>query len=362
MKVNKRGGKENKLANGSHNGKYITITPTRYSEEMNEMLSRPAGWINNRGIVLIAGILITAIIASSFISMPDTIACKVKLATDPSPAKLNFLKGGKIKKIYATEGSVLKAGDIVAELETNISYADILLLDSITQKVTYGLAHDIPSLKNIADAEIDFPGEIQISYSNLITDIRKIFDKDYNASHIMEEEDHHHHEDNNKTSMVKRDIIMLTNYIRNWKNYNLLSAPYQGTVVYLASVYPNKLVSPNEELFAILPAEYHYTGSINIPVRSFDKVYAGQEVIIDLDNFPAKDYGNIKGKIKKINTIAEIHDGIPQSYTAFIYFSDTLLTMDNKVLPFLPEMGGTAKIVTKNTSIFSKMLSSTMNR
>ncbi len=103
-----------------------------YSEEVDEIISNVPSWTIKWGITLVFILIISLFIFSYFIKYSDTVTGKVLITTITPPIKLVTKSSGKIQKLYVTDTAMVKAGELIAELENPTSK------ESIDSLLAYG--------------------------------------------------------------------------------------------------------------------------------------------------------------------------------------------------------------------------------
>lgn len=148
----------------------------------------------------------------------------------------------------------------------------------------------------------------------------------------------------------------IQNYLNTWKQNYRITSPFSGTISYLTTLNENQFVKAGTNLFAIIPDNNEYIGTIQISSQGYGKVKVGQTVHIKLDNFPYNEFGQLKGEVKEIslipNTIGEQKQSI---YLAKVRLTNGLTTTYKKELEFKPEMGGTAEIITEDLRLIERI-------
>src|SRR5690606_32877831 len=101
------------------------------SESVQEVLSNPPSWIVRWGNTLILIAVIFVIAISIFIKYPDFITSQVIITTQNPPEKIEARTNGKLEQVLAQNLQNVKAGEVLAYLETSANYKDIIILKSI---------------------------------------------------------------------------------------------------------------------------------------------------------------------------------------------------------------------------------------
>jgi HlyD family type I secretion membrane fusion protein len=148
----------------------------------------------------------------------------------------------------------------------------------------------------------------------------------------------------------------IQNYLNTWQQNYRITASFDGTVSYLTTLNENQFVTSGTNLFAIVPNNNEYIGTVQIPSQGFGKVKVGQTVHIKLDNYPYNEFGQLEGVVKEISLIPSVVGEQKQSvYLAKVSLTKGLTTTYKKELEFKPEMSGTAEIVTEDLRLIERI-------
>ena len=121
--------------------------PEIYTEEVHDILSKPPSGIIRNGVTLIGIVIILLLAGSWFIKYPDKVTAAIKVSTSQVPASLIAKTSGKITHLFVSNNQVVHKGDILAVIENNAEYSDVILLDSLL--LTFDVNND-NALENIA--------------------------------------------------------------------------------------------------------------------------------------------------------------------------------------------------------------------
>jgi len=157
---------------------------------------------------------------------------------------------------------------------------------------------------------------------------------------------------------IEEAIRNLQNYIQGWKRQYLVIAPYKGTLHYLKPLQENETVNAGDELFAVIPAQYHYTAFINLPPNGLGKVQPGQKVHLLLNKYPYQEYGYIEGTVTHISElpVSDAKTDKDVTYRVAVGLPDSLITSYHKTIPFSPEMAATARIITQDRNLLQRLI------
>jgi HlyD family secretion protein len=151
-----------------------------------------------------------------------------------------------------------------------------------------------------------------------------------------------------QTSQIKTEI-------QNWEMNYILIAPIDGKITFTNYWTVNQNVNAGEDIFTIIPGYSEIIGKASLPVARSGKVEAGQKVNIRIDNFPDSEYGMIRGIVKNISLVPS-SSGESVHYAVEISLPEKLHTTYQKELPYLPNMQGSADIITEDISLLERLI------
>lgn len=115
--------------------------------------------------------------------------------------------------------------------------------------------------------------------------------------------------------MKKQEIENQINTIEAQIQDRLLKAPIDGVVNSIREINVGELVQPGEEIVTIVPmSETEFKVDLSVPNKDISKIKIGDEIKYHFLALPYKEYGEVKGKITKINTDATTNPQTGQSY------------------------------------------------
>lgn len=109
------------------------------------------------------------------------------------------------------------------------------------------------------------------------------------------------HDDINLLRNVILSFNQLKKSITEWDAYVLRSS-ISGQVSFMQIWTENQTINAGENTFVIIPkTQSDFLGKIKAPLLNSGKIKTGQEVNIRLANYPDREFGILKGKIKSIS-------------------------------------------------------------
>lgn len=171
---------------------------------------------------------------------------------------------------------------------------------------------------------------------------------------------------NKKTTTInqsKDDINLLRNVILSfnqlkksiteWELTYVLRSSISGQVSFMQIWTENQTINSGEDTFVIIPqTQSDFIGKIKAPALNSGKIKTGQEVNIRLANYPDREFGIIKGKIKSISLTPDKENNLLIDVT----LPDGLETSYDKEIIFQQEMTGTADIITEDLRLIERLL------
>jgi multidrug efflux pump subunit AcrA (membrane-fusion protein) len=160
-------------------------------------------------------------------------------------------------------------------------------------------------------------------------------------------------EEVNLKSSKTQSFYQLKKVIKDWELAYLLKSSVSGKVSFLQIWTENQTINAGDNVFSIIPTlEKEYIGKLKAPALNSGKIKIGQVVNIRLSNFPDREFGMLKGKIKNISLTPDSAGNL----LIDVALSQKLKTSYKKTIPFQQEMKGSAEIVTEDLRLIERLL------
>lgn len=173
---------------------------------------------------------------------------------------------------------------------------------------------------------------------------------------LFDTEYQYHDKKHTLETQIKSFISQLMSEIQVWELSYALAAPIDGNITFSKYWTLNQNVTAGETVFNIVPIQSgELIGKALLPTERSGKVEIGQKVNIRFKNFPDNEFGIVRGYVKNISLVPSKDNEIT-SYTIDISLPDGLITTYRKELPYLPEMEGSAEIITNDISLFERFV------
>ncbi len=211
-------------------------------------------------------------------------------------------------------------------------------------------ASQVTSDLNFEDAQATFIGERQkyidalalannneIAIKNLERDIVDLESQIYqNSNGFMLD-----------LSSTKQELL---SQIAKWKKEHLFISGSDGNISFLDFWTSGMYVESGKKIMTIVPVKGVIYAQASLPVTRSGKVKSGQSVNIRLDNFPADEFGMVKGTVRSVTSIpADDH------FLVTIDIKNPVKTTHNRQLELNQQLQGTTDIITEDLRLLERI-------
>jgi multidrug resistance efflux pump len=163
--------------------------------------------------------------------------------------------------------------------------------------------------------------------------------------------------ENKENVVLERNVIQtfyqLKKAIKDWDLQYVFRSSINGKVSFMQIWSVNQIINSGENMFAIIPSnENGYIGKVKAVAQNSGKIKTGQDVNIRLANYPDREFGVLKGKVKSISLTPD-KDG---NLLLDISLPKGLTTSYKKEIKFQQEMSGTADVITEDLRLIERLL------
>ncbi|CAI2766275.1 HlyD family secretion protein [Flavobacterium collinsii] len=152
---------------------------------------------------------------------------------------------------------------------------------------------------------------------------------------------------------MAQSFYQLKKVIKDWELAYALKSSVSGVVTFLQVWTENQTISVGDNVFSIIPdTKNGFVGKVKAPALNSGKIKVGQMVNIRLANFPDREFGVLKGRIRNISLVPD-KDG---NLLLDVALLNGLETSYKKQIVFQQEMKGTAEIVTEDLRLIERIL------
>lgn len=155
--------------------------------------------------------------------------------------------------------------------------------------------------------------------------------------------------------MTVEKYVQLVNFILEWQRVNVIKAPFNGTIKYYRFWNEKDFVQKNEKLFVFTSKEKVKEIEVKINIQGAGKIKIGQKCLIELKEYPAKEYGLLQGSVKGIISLK--HQEQDKNYSTYIkiLITDDGLTNYGHLINTSYSMPVHAQIILDNERFFNKI-------
>lgn len=145
------------------------IQPTQFielrSEEVQEILMRVPSWLLRWGITVVFMVLILILAGAWMVHYPDLVQASFKLTSANTPKAILTRTDGKLIRLFAKEGQRVKAGTVLAYLESTANHDEVLRLSrELTKAWTVASRGNLEGLNSLRLSGFNQLGELQSAY------------------------------------------------------------------------------------------------------------------------------------------------------------------------------------------------------
>lgn len=195
---------------------------------------------------------------------------------------------------------------------------------------------------------------VQRQFSNLIQELSQLqIEQSWLKNNLLLFQNSKSKNNSAHTSKLESEKQELLAVLKEWEDMYLLRSPISGRVSFLDVWAKHQNIEEGQVIFTIVPMDKQkLLGRCQVPIYNSGKIKQGQHVIIKLDNYPYREWGSLKGKVKTISEVPKV--GENQGYVVYVQVDD-LITSYGKTLEFKQEMHGNAKIILAEVSLIQRI-------
>lgn len=152
---------------------------------------------------------------------------------------------------------------------------------------------------------------------------------------------------------VLLSFTQLKKAINDWELMYVLRSSIKGEVSFMQIWVKNQTINSGDQVFTIVPTDSkNYIAKVKAPAQNAGKIKLNQTVNIRLANYPDREFGIIKGKIKSISLTPDKEGNL----LIDVSLPNGIETSYDKKIIFQQEMSGTADIVTEDLRLIERLL------
>ncbi|QIP16718.1 HlyD family efflux transporter periplasmic adaptor subunit [Spirosoma aureum] len=135
------------------------------SEEVHELLARPPKWLLRWGVTVACLAVILVFVGAWMVHYPDLVRASLKLTSANAPKAILTRTDGKLIRLFAHEGQTVRAGTILAFLESTAHHDQVLRLShELTKAWSIASQGNLDGLDRLDLSHYSQLGELQNDY------------------------------------------------------------------------------------------------------------------------------------------------------------------------------------------------------
>lgn len=146
-------------------------------------------------------------------------------------------------------------------------------------------------------------------------------------------------------------IVSLQTQISAWRAAHVIVSPAAGTARFFRLHTEQDSVRAGDTLMTVEPNGRGIEAAALVSAVGFGKVSVGQTVVIELDDYPVREYGPIIGAVSRFSRIAE-----NDTYRVSIVLPDGAVTTYGKTLRFAQNMPGRARFKVRPDTVRERIV------
>lgn len=162
---------------------------------------------------------------------------------------------------------------------------------------------------------------------------------------------------------LKEIVSVLRQNIAAWEEKYFVMAKVNGKVSFQSALVKKSRVMADQHVLSILPGEYSSRKFVRAIASEIGigKVKIGDKAILKIDQYPHKEFGVMYSTIISISPLPKKDNNGNHLYELIIPLPDKMLTTYKKSIPFRPNTGIQAEIITEDKSIIERVMNEFLN-
>ena len=161
--------------------------------------------------------------------------------------------------------------------------------------------------------------------------------------------------------MLQRQALVAT--LDRFELDQFVIAREVGTIDWLPEVREGALVSSSVPLGFIIPKQggSRKVARLQLPTDGEGRVALGDEVLLALDAYPSREFGQLTGEVLTIDPVAQLDAEQQYGRLATVLLPDSLVSSYGRPLSFQYNLTGTARIITEERTLLERLLDQFFN-
>jgi multidrug resistance efflux pump len=187
---------------------------------------------------------------------------------------------------------------------------------------------------------------VQLEMANTLLELERI------QQRVVELSVRDHQQRQDLRTTLEEAAKALMNRLLLWDRTYVLRAPVAGVVSLFNYWSDSQFIRAGDEVMNLVPSgRQSPVGRMTITLARSGAVKPGQDVFIRVDNYPAGEYGLLRGVVRSISPVPR-----EARYAIEVALSGSLTTTFGRKLEYRQEMQGSAAIVTEDLRLIERIL------
>jgi len=147
-------------------------------------------------------------------------------------------------------------------------------------------------------------------------------------------------------------LLELKSKIEDWLQMYVLTAPEDGKLFFINTIHENEMISSGRSLFYIESGRSLFYAELQVGQKNFGKLKGGQQVRLNIESYPASEFGYVTGTVKYISGMSNSRD----SFLLKVNLPKGLQTNYGKTIFFRNGLTAQAEVITDNRKLSDRLL------
>lgn len=188
------------------------------------------------------------------------------------------------------------------------------------------------------------------SSSNQATLLQNRLQMDEYQKSLNDLHQQHNVELKNTVLSIKDAAKKLKGQIASWERLYVLRSPVKGRLTFFQVRKENQYVNAGAPVFMVVPNLEQYEIRAEVPIYKAGKIKIGERALIKLQQYPFEEFGMLQARVASITNVA-----LDSNYVVGFLLVDGLKTTRKRNIDNIPEIFGTADIITKDKTILQRL-------
>lgn len=352
-----------------------------HNREMSDILGDPPVWIVRIGGPIFYSIIIILLLGTFWFQYPDKANGYITIGDQENIEWIIAQSSGLIENFFVADNKAVVANDTIGLIKNPSSFKDMgILKNSLSLLEKYLETNDVSYLANFPNNLI--VGDMEDGYENLLSSIENclIYEKlsTYNKKRKLIQQELQilqADSESNKLQIVqtKQKLIdlqieyelrketnrkninlayeRLINEIEIWKNKYIIQNKMEGKIIMGAPWVIGQMIHIGDTICSVIsPVKKNPVGRMVLSYKEISGLQKGNQVKINIDEYPARIYGSIIGKVDSIMYVPA-----KRNYAIEVELPYPLKSSNGKIIDYNVELHGKAEIITQNKSVFERI-------